>query len=84
MGSEEQSGFDWELLAGVRSDVRYALGQLRNFGETDRALRALEQADDRLADLFAHVPVEGLVGRVGPATPENAGARFPAVYDPFA
>ena len=84
MGGEQQGGFDWEALAGVRLDVRYALGQLRNFGVTDRAVRALEQAEDRLADLFEQAPADGVAGRVGPATPENAGTRFPAVWDPFA
>ena len=84
MGGGTQDGIDREALAGVRSDVRYALGQLRNIGDTGRAVRALEQAEDRLADLCEQSPADAAAGRTGPATPENAGTRYPAGWDPFA
>jgi hypothetical protein len=75
MGGETRDGFDFEALAVARTDVRYALGQLRNFGDTGRAIDALDRADELLAGLCDRCPAPD---RAGPATPENAGTRFPA------
>ena len=86
--TDEQRGLRDELRAYfgamLPDDVRYALGQLRNLGDTGRAVRALEQAEDRLADLCERSPAGDVADRAGPATPENAGTRFPAGWDPFA